>query len=105
MRRHNLISIHIERRLNDALDESPCEAYPSDMQFRCPNGLGACPDVSVACDPLFEDEREDTLLNPIVIFDVISRPTEACDSGRKFDSHCGLSSHRVPPRVAESTID
>jgi Uma2 family endonuclease len=71
-RRHNVLAMNVARRLSEALDDRPCEVYPSDMRIRCPNGLGTYPDVSVACDPLFEDEREDTLVNPVVIVEVLS---------------------------------
>jgi len=93
-RRHNLIVGNLVRRLSEALDDRPCEVYPSDMRVRCPNGLGTYPDVTVACDPLFEDDREDTLLNPVVIVEVLSSSTEAWDRGTKFLSYRGLSSLR-----------
>ncbi len=93
-RRHNVLVTNLVPRLDEALDGRPCEVYPSDMRVRCPNGLGTYPDVSVACDPLFEDEREDTLVNPVVIIEVLSPSTEAWDRGTKFLSYRGLSSLR-----------
>ena len=43
------------------------------------------PDVSVVCGrPEFEDETRDTLLNPMVIVEVLSSSTEAYDRGDKF---------------------
>ena len=93
-RKHNLIAGNVYSELREARKGGPCEAYPSDMCIRCPNGLGAYPDVCVACDPMFEDDREDTLLNPIVIVEVLSPTTEAWDRGTKFVSYRGLSSLR-----------
>ena len=70
----------------------PAEVYPSDMRVRCPNGLGTYPDVSVACDPEFEDDHGDTLLNPAVIVEVLSPSTESWDRGTKFQAYRGLNS-------------
>ena len=43
------------------------------------------PDVVVVCDkPRFEDNVFDTLLNPILIVEVLSPSTEAFDRGEKF---------------------
>ncbi len=89
---HNVIVGNLVRRLSEALDDRPCEVYPSDMRVRCPNGLGTYPDVSVACDPEFEDHHGDTLLNPVVIVEVLSPSTESCDRGTKFQAYRGLNS-------------
>jgi Uma2 family endonuclease len=93
-RRHNLIAINVAAELRNVLRESPCETYGSDMRIRCPDGLGTYPDASVACDPLFEDDTQDTLLNPVVIVEVLSPSTEAYDRGRKFQGYRGIPSLR-----------
>jgi Uma2 family endonuclease len=93
-RRHSVLATNVARHLGNALEGHPCETYNSDMRVRCPNGLGTYPDVSVACDPLFEDDREDTLLNPVVIVEVLSPSTEGWDRGGKFKAYRGLSSLR-----------
>ncbi len=47
--------------------------------------LYAYPDVSVVCGtPEFEDERRDTLINPVVLVEVLSPATAAYDRGEKF---------------------
>jgi len=93
-RRHSVIATNVSAELRDALRDRPCETYNSDMRVRCPNGLGTYPDVSVACEPMFEDTREDTLLNPSVIVEVLSPSTEAWDRGAKFKAYRGLASLR-----------
>jgi Uma2 family endonuclease len=53
------------------------------------------PDVSVACEaPRFADDAEDTLLNPIVLIEVLSESTEAYDRGRKFEMYRRIPSLR-----------
>ena len=43
------------------------------------------PDVVATCEnPKFEDDTFDTLLNPQVIIEVLSKSTEAFDRGAKF---------------------
>lgn len=73
----------------------------SDMRVVCPNGLGTYPDIAVACPPKFEDEREDTLLNPVVLVEVLSPSTEASDRGKKFHSYATLPSLRDYVLVAQ----
>ena len=51
------------------------------------------PDVGVVCgEPRFEDDVFDTLLNPIVIVEVLSPSTEAYDRGEKFSHYRQLQS-------------
>ena len=45
----------------------------------------AYPDLMIACgQPRFHDQRGDVLLNPTVIFEVLSPSTEKYDRGEKF---------------------
>lgn len=93
-RHHNLIAVNLAAELRNVLREGLCETYGSDMRVRCPDGLGTYPDVSVAGDPLFEDDTEDTLLNPVLIVEVLSPSTEAYDRGRKFQGYRRIPSLR-----------
>jgi Uma2 family endonuclease len=53
------------------------------------------PDVVVACsEEQFEDEQRDTLLNPRIIFEILSDTTEAYDRGKKFEHYQSLESLR-----------
>jgi Uma2 family endonuclease len=82
---HNLVAGNLLGELRNALRRGPCRVYPSDMRVVMPTGLRAYPDVVVVCDkPQFEDDRTDTLLNPLVIFEVLSPSTELYDRTRKF---------------------
>ena len=85
-RAHNLIVTNIVRELSLHLKKHPCEVYSGDQRVRIPEvGLYTYPDVVVACgEPRFEDEHLDTLLNPVLIIEVLSPTTEAYDRGKKF---------------------
>jgi Uma2 family endonuclease len=46
------------------------------------------PDASVVCGPpAFEDATRDTILNPVVIVEVLSDSSEAYDRGDKFGQY------------------
>ena len=85
-REHNLIALNVSASLHGQLRGRPCETYPSDMRVKVTaTGLRTYPDVVVVCgEPQFEDENGDTLLNPILLVEVLSRTTEAYDRGEKF---------------------
>jgi Uma2 family endonuclease len=51
-------------------------------------GLYTYPDISVVCgQPIFEDASRDTLLNPVVIIEILSPSTESYDRGKKFQNY------------------
>jgi Uma2 family endonuclease len=66
-----------------------CRTYVMDMRVQLNRrNFYVYPDVVVVCGkPEFLDDREDTLLNPIVIVEVLSDSTEAYDRGLKFEKY------------------
>ena len=71
-----------------------CNAYSSDLRVHIPKtGLYTYPDITVVCGkPLFDKKQKDTLLNPVVILEVLSPSTEAYDRGEKFEHYRTLES-------------
>ena len=102
-RRHNLIAGNLYREVSGQLRTGPCESYVGDMRVRVSaTGLYTYPDVVVACPPIdFEDAEADTLLNPVVIVEVLSPSTEAYDRGAKFRQFRRLESLREYVLVAQ----
>lgn len=92
--RHNLVAMNIGASLHAQLRRRPCNVYPSDMRVRVSAmGLYTYPDLSVVCaPPQFEDEQRDTLLNPVLLVEVLSPTTESYDRGRKFQQYRTLPS-------------
>lgn len=86
---HNLILGNIVTSLNVQLKQRACRVYPSDMRLKIPRtGLYTYPDISVVCGPpLFDDGHHDTLLNPIVVIEILSPSTERYDRGKKFQHY------------------
>ncbi len=95
-RAHNLITVEITTELNIQLRGRGCDVYSNDMRVRTkPTGSYFYPDVVVVCDkPRFEDNVFDTLLNPILIVEVLSPSTDAYDRGEKFAHYQELVSLR-----------
>ena len=93
-RAHNIITVDITTELNIQLRKRGCEIYSGDMRVKTkPTGSYFYPDAVVVCDkPRFEDNVFDTLLNPILVVEVLSPSTEAFDKGEKFAHYQELMS-------------
>ena len=91
---HNLITYNISGELRIRLRDSGCLAFANEMRVSIPSvNSYFYPDVGVVCEePRFEDDVFDTLLNPIVIVEVLSPSTEAYDRGDKFAHYRQLQS-------------
>lgn len=85
-REHNLITVNVVRRLGNQLEGKPCEVYSNDMRVRIPRKRTyTYPDVVVVCgEPRFLDNAFDTLLNPVLVIEVISNSTRKYDFIEKF---------------------
>ncbi len=83
---HSLISGNIVRELGAALRHQPCVVLTSDMRLKVEaTGNYFYPDASVVCGgAALADGKRDNLLNPQVIFEVLSRSSEEYDRGKKF---------------------
>lgn len=81
--KHSRIKTNVLTQLNTQLKAKPCVSFDSDLRIRCRTGLYTYPDASVVCGELeFDDEPQDTVLNPTVIVEVLSKATEAYDRGK-----------------------
>lgn len=86
---HSAITFNLSVEVGIQLRGKACQGFSSDMKIRTSHkGLFSYPDLSVVCDePAFHDEKRDVLINPKVIFEVLSPSTEAFDRGAKFLRH------------------
>lgn len=93
---HNRISVNVVRLLDNQLLERDCNIYGSDMRVKITStGKYTYPDVVAVCgEEIFEDETEDSLLNPMLIVEVLSKSTEAYDRGAKFEYYQTIKSFR-----------
>ncbi len=83
---HNLIVVNLAGELHNAFKGRPCKIYLADMRVKVSaTGLYTYPDAVALChEARFEDGMMDTLINPAVVFEVLSPSTEAYDRGEKF---------------------
>ncbi len=92
--RHNLIVTNIVRELSIQMKGQPCKVYSSDMRVKVAStGLYTYPDIVALCgEAKFDDDQKDTLLNPTLIIEVLSKSTEGYDRGEKFEHYRKLQS-------------
>lgn len=105
-RNHNLITVNVSRELSQQLKGRPCEVYSADMRVKVLwNGLYTYPDVAVVCgEPKFEDDQIDTLLNPTVLFEVLSPTTERYDRIAKSSYYRTVDSLKEHLLVAQDEV-
>ncbi|MDE2750746.1 MAG: Uma2 family endonuclease [Chloroflexota bacterium] len=84
--RHNLILMSLGSALYARVRGKGCSVYGSDMRVKMEaTGSYAYPDLSLVCGtPRYENSRPETLLNPKVIFEILSLSTERRDRGIKL---------------------
>jgi Uma2 family endonuclease len=80
--RHARLGANIFGQFAVALENSECEAFSSDFRVRVSPQMYVYPDVAVVCGkPVLADERQDILLNPALLVEVLSPSTERYDRG------------------------
>ena len=104
--KHNLITGDIFYGLYPQLIGHGCEIFTSDMRVRASFGDAYFyPDVVVVCgESEFEDAVFDTLLNPILIVEVLSPSTERRDRGEKFTRYKHLASLQEYVLVSQDMV-
>ncbi|MEK6288958.1 MAG: Uma2 family endonuclease [Acidobacteriota bacterium] len=80
--------------LGSQLKQGSCRVFSADLRVNVdPTGLYTYPDVVVVCEPPeFSDQQKDTLLNPVLIIEVLSDSTKDYDRGGKFEQYRTIES-------------
>lgn len=93
---HARIAVNVIVALGAALRGTPCEPFGGDMRVKTPSGLYTYPDASVVCGKVEEigTEERTTLVNPVVIVEVLSNSTRKYDRGEKFENYRSIASLR-----------
>jgi Uma2 family endonuclease len=91
---HVLIVTNVVSEFREQLRGRDCRVYSTDLRVKVSaTGLYTYPDVVVVCgEARFEDERADTLMNPKVIVEVLSKTTQDYDRGAKFEQYRTIES-------------
>ena len=97
--RHSLICINLYSELRTQLKGKRCGAYDSNQRLKSRHtGLRCYPDATVYCGPLDydnDDDQTETATNPTIVFEVLSKSTEAYDRGIKAESYRGIETLRA----------
>jgi len=94
---HCQLSSNVMISLGNQVRGRPCRVLGSDMRIHIPAaGLFTYADVVALCGEWKFLDRgvPDTLVNPILIIEVLSLSTEAYDRGRKFEHYQSIESLR-----------
>src|SRR5947209_20455661 len=91
---HAHLIANVTIALGQGLRGGPCIVLSSDAKLRVSHeGLYTYPDLMVVCgEAKYADNQKDTLLNPTLIVEVLSKSTEANDRGFKFAQYRKLES-------------
>ncbi|MDZ7304891.1 MAG: Uma2 family endonuclease [candidate division KSB1 bacterium] len=97
---YNRIVRNLENRMSKAFEGKDCEVFFNDMRLRVDAvDLFTYPDLIVICgQPKFYENRRDTILNPLLIVEVLSESTKNYDRGEKFRLY------RAIPTLREYTL-
>jgi len=92
---HNHISANVLARLRSSLAAGPCSAFGSDLRLSTPAGLLTYPDVMVICGAIeLVPGRDDEVLNPVLLVEVLSDATRRYDRGEKFEFYKSIPTFR-----------
>nr|HMQ52183.1 Uma2 family endonuclease [Anaerolineae bacterium] len=91
---HNVLSGNFYAALNQFLMNRSCTAFTSDMRLLVESvELYTYPDVMVICgEPQLVPGRTDTVTNPVLIIEVLSKSTQDYDRGLKFEFYRTIDS-------------
>ncbi len=83
---HSTICFNLAAITGLQIRDKPCRGFSPNMKVRAgASELYAYPDLMIVCgEAQFHDRHGDVLLNPTVIFEVLSPSTEKYDRGEKF---------------------
>jgi Uma2 family endonuclease len=101
---HGRLAANVIGELRGALKGRPCVVFTSDVRVRVEETDRATyPDTFVVCGELKTDpDDRNTVINPIVIVEVLSGGTEASDRGEKFAHYQRLESLKDYVLVSQS---
>ncbi len=92
--KHNRVTENLSVEIGGFLKHKTCQSYSRDLRIYIPrNSLYAYPDLIITCGKeYFLDDEFDTLLNPTVLVEVLSRSTSKYDLEGKFELYREIDS-------------
>jgi len=91
---HNQLALNFSGTLNYLLKRQPYQVFVTDQRLWIPSRkIHTYPDIMVVKNPLeYEQGRKDTLVNPVMIAEVLSKSTKSYDRDEKFAAYRTISS-------------
>lgn len=91
---HNKIALNLASALNFALKKQPFQVFVADQRMWIPDyQIYTYPDIMIIKDDLqFQEGRKDTLINPYIIIEVLSKSTRSYDKDEKFSAYRSIKS-------------
>jgi Uma2 family endonuclease len=92
--KHAHISKNPTIKIGNTLEKSDCEVLHSGVRVATPNrDAYIYPDILIYCsEAVLEDDKHDTLLNPTVVFEILSPSTHRNDLGHKLRHYQNIPS-------------
>jgi Uma2 family endonuclease len=89
---HALIAMNLARELGGHV-KGKCRVFSSDLRVGYASRMYVHPDLTLVCQtPVYDDESGDTLINPLLVVEVLSPSTESRDRGRKLFHYLQIES-------------
>lgn len=103
---HNKIAGSFYAALRFGLKRKPYEAYMTDQRLWIPEKrIYTYPDVMVLAQPIqYQEGRRDTLINPILVAEVLSQSTRNYDKGDKFAAYRTIAAFQEYLLIDQYTI-
>jgi Uma2 family endonuclease len=86
---HAALQVAVPSLLFSQIRGGPCRAHGADLRVRVlATGLATYPDVTIVCGPReLDPDDTNTVVNPTVLFEVLSPSTAEYDRGGKFENY------------------
>lgn len=103
---HNQVIRNTMTAIDNFLREKNCQVFPSDLKIHIEaNTLFTYPDLSIACGQLERwNGRNDTITNPVVIIEILSKKTQNYDRGNKFKLYRSIPALKEYILVSSSEV-
>jgi Uma2 family endonuclease len=100
---HNYVTENLSVEIGGRLKGGPCRTVSSDLRLKIERtGLYTYPDLMIICNrPEYDPADRNTLLNPFVVFEVLSPSTASYDRGTKRRHYQKLDSVREVVLVSQ----
>jgi Uma2 family endonuclease len=91
---HNGIVMNTSITIGSYLNDKKCRIFPSDLRIHSiANSLYTYPDLSIICDDIETvGKNKNTVTNPTVLIEVLSKTTQDYDRGAKFKLYRDIES-------------